>query len=93
MKAPAGKFMSTVKVGEKGQIVIPKGARDIFGIKPGDTLLLMADKKQGIAIVQNSVFVKFADAIFAANQGEEVEPSEFDALDNNDDEDDDDDSD
>ena len=35
----------------KGQIVIPKGARELFGIQPGDQLLLMADKKRGIALV------------------------------------------
>ena len=46
MKMPKGKYMATVKVGEKGQIVIPKGARELFGIEPGDTLLLMADVKQ-----------------------------------------------
>ena len=51
MKIPEGKFLSTVKVGEKGQIVIPKGARELFGIQPGDQLLLMADKKRGIALV------------------------------------------
>jgi len=38
-------------VGEKGQIVIPKPARDMFGISPGDSLLLMADEKRGIAIL------------------------------------------
>src|SRR5690625_7773735 len=47
-----GKFAGTVKVGEKGQIVIPKGARDLFGIKPGDTLLLLADAQQGMTIVR-----------------------------------------
>lgn len=68
MKVPEGKFISTVKVGEKGQIVIPKGARDLFDIKPGDTLLLLADKDQGIAIVQNAGFLDFANAIFAAQE-------------------------
>jgi len=64
MQIPEEKFMSTVKVGEKGQIVIPKGARDLFNIKPGDTLLLLADKNQGIAIVQNDGYLKFAKEIF-----------------------------
>lgn len=49
-KFPEGKFMATVKIGAKGQIVIPKEARDMFGLKEGDALLLMADKNQGIAI-------------------------------------------
>ena len=49
---PKGKHIfGTAKVGEKGQIVIPKGARELFGIQPGDQLLLMADKKRGIALV------------------------------------------
>lgn len=71
MKVPEGKFISTVKVGEKGQIVIPKGARDLFDIKPGDTLLLLADKENGIAIVRNEGFMNFANAIFAAQENPE----------------------
>lgn len=69
-KAPKGKFISTVKVGEKGQIVIPKPARDMFGIKPGDTVLLLADENQGIAIVSNDAYMDFANAIFNAQKGE-----------------------
>ena len=73
MKAPKDKFIATVKVGEKGQIVIPKGARDLFGIQPGDTLLLLADEKQGIALVSNDVYTNFANAIFEAQWGKEEE--------------------
>lgn len=65
---PQGKFIATVKVGEKGQIVIPKAARDMFGIKPGDTLLLMADEERGIAIVENSAYVEFANHILGAQE-------------------------
>lgn len=66
IKFPKDRFMSTVKVGEKGQIVIPKGAREIFGIEPGDTLLLMADIDKGIAIVRNELYLQFADSIMKA---------------------------
>lgn len=47
---PPGKYAWTVKVGEKGQFVIPKEARDLFGIQPGDTLILLGDAERGIAI-------------------------------------------
>lgn len=43
-------FMSSVKIGPKGQIVIPKEARAMFGLEPGNTLVLLADKKKGIAL-------------------------------------------
>lgn len=58
---PPGKFAATVNVGEKGQIVIPKGARDLIGIAPGDTLLLLADKDRGIAIVRQDLFQGFIE--------------------------------
>jgi AbrB family looped-hinge helix DNA binding protein len=40
----------TAKVGPKGQIVIPKDIRDLFGIEPGDTVLVLADESRGIAL-------------------------------------------
>ena len=54
LQYPKGKFLSLVRVGEKGQIVIPKEAREMFDIQPGDQLLLMADKKRGIALVSEA---------------------------------------
>jgi AbrB family looped-hinge helix DNA binding protein len=48
-----GKYLfGTVKIGERGQIVIPKEAREVFDIKPGDNLLLVGDEEKGIAIVK-----------------------------------------
>ncbi len=49
-KPPKGKYAWSVTVGEKGQIVIPKQAREIFGIEPGDSLLLLGDVDRGLAI-------------------------------------------
>ncbi len=58
-------------VGEKGQIVIPKQARDLFGIKPGDTLLLLGDGRRGIAIPPREAF---ADLFGASSEGRAGEP-------------------
>lgn len=64
MNAPKGKYAWTVKVGEKCQFVIPKEARDIFDIKPGDTLIVLADEKRGIAIPPKNTFAELALRIF-----------------------------
>jgi len=61
LKLPQDQFLSTVRVGDKGQIVIPKEVRDLFEIEPGDSLLLMADKKRGIAIVGFDGMIDFMD--------------------------------
>lgn len=61
-------YMGSVKVGSKGQIVIPKEIRDIFDIKPGDSLFIMADKRRGIAMNKQSIMEKIANAIFATGK-------------------------
>ncbi len=58
------KYFWSVTVGEKGQIVIPKQARDIFDIKPGDTLIVLADEDRGIAIPKKEDCISFQERIF-----------------------------
>lgn len=55
------KFVGIAKVGEKGQIVIPKDARDMFNIKPGDTVVILCDKSKGIAILKSDVIEENMD--------------------------------
>ena len=57
------KFVGIAKVGEKGQIVIPKEARDMFGIKPGDAVVVLCDVKKGMALVKSEVFEDTMDKI------------------------------
>ena len=64
MNAPEGKYAWSATVGEKGQIVIPKQAREIFDIKPGDTLLLLGDVKRGIAIPPKGAFANLFEVAF-----------------------------
>jgi AbrB family looped-hinge helix DNA binding protein len=66
MDAPKGKHIfGTVKVGEKGQIVIPKEAREIFSIHPGESLVMLGDEASGLALMKRDVFMaSVADAIF-----------------------------
>ena len=71
MAVHEGKYAWTATVGEKGQIVIPKQAREVFGIKPGDTLLLLGDEKRGIAIPNKGVFSNlFSSAFEERKEGE-----------------------
>ena len=77
MKHPAGKYAWTVKIGEKGQFVIPKEARDVFDIRPGDTLLVLADRKRGIAIPPKEKCAQLLTRIFdGVAPGEEKEENE-----------------
>lgn len=57
------KYVGICKVGEKGQIVIPKDARDMFNIKPGDSIILLCDKDKGIALVKSEIIEDLTDNI------------------------------
>ena len=57
-------FMSSVRLGPKGQIVIPKEARQIFGVQPGDTLLILGDEETGIIVTKPDVIETAAAQIF-----------------------------
>ena len=55
------KYAWMVKIGEKGQFVIPKEARELFDLQPGDEILVLGDKERGIAIMpkaQQQEFIK-----------------------------------
>ncbi len=70
MNNESSKYIWTTKVSEKGQIVLPKEARDVFNINKGDTLILFGDKEKGIAISKYDEYLKFAQAIFNAKNGD-----------------------
>ncbi len=64
MEVSKGKYMFGIcKVGEKGQIVIPKEAREVFNIKAGDSLVLFGDIKKGLAVVKADVIAGVTDNV------------------------------
>jgi AbrB family looped-hinge helix DNA binding protein len=67
-KPVEGKFAWSVTVGAKGQIVIPKEAREVFGIQPGDTLLLLGDTERGIAIPPKAFFQNMNAQVFGGDK-------------------------
>ena len=58
------KFVGISRVGEKGQIVIPKEARDMFNIKSGDSIIVLCDKTRGIALLKADAIEDLTDKIF-----------------------------
>ncbi len=58
------KFVGIAKVGEKGQIVIPKEARDMFDIKTGDSVIVLCDKERGIALLKADAIEDLSDKVF-----------------------------
>lgn len=57
-------IFGVVRIGDKGQIVIPKEAREVFGLKPGDSLLVLGDISKGIALVKTTVFDDVVEDVF-----------------------------
>ena len=64
MKVENDKFAWMVKIGEKGQFVIPKDARELFGFRPGDEILVLGDKNKGIAILPKEMQEEYIKRIF-----------------------------
>ncbi len=57
------RVFGTAKVGDRGQIVIPKEAREFYGINPGDTLLLLGDEETGLIVTRPDILNSLADQI------------------------------
>ena len=59
------KFIGVCKVGEKGQIVIPKEIRNMFSINSGDTVIVLADKDKGIALLKADEIESMTDKVLS----------------------------
>ena len=62
------RFIVSVKVGPKGQITVPKEARQMFDIKEGDTLMVMGDKTRGLALIKDTEFYKLMGERYGFDQ-------------------------
>ena len=71
MELSKGKHAWMVKIGEKGQFVIPKEARDRFDLQPGSTILVLGDDERGIAILPREKQSEFISRIFSEINQEE----------------------
>ncbi len=65
MNIHEGKYAWMVKIGEKGQFVIPKEARELFSLNPGDEILVLGDKERGIAILPKTKQQDYIKHIFS----------------------------
>ena len=70
-KGNARRVFGTAKVGDRGQIVIPKEARELFGIQPGDTLLIIGEEDTGLIVSRPEVLTDLATQIFDSVKKEE----------------------
>jgi len=68
-----GKYAWMVKIGEKGQFVIPKEARELFGLQPGEEILVLGDIERGIAILPKEKQQEAIKQIFSKTEEEKHE--------------------
>ena len=69
-RAPTRRVFGTAKVGDRGQIVIPKEAREFFHIRPGDTLLILGSESQGLVVSRPEILNDLADEILGKEEHE-----------------------
>ena len=70
-KSKSRRVFGTAKVGDRGQIVIPKEARDLFRIQPGDTLLILGEEDTGLIVSKPEVLSDIANKLFETVRKEE----------------------
>lgn len=70
-KLNSQRVFGTAKVGDRGQIVIPKEAREMFQIHPGDTLLILGEEEKGLIVSRPEVLRQLADQIFDSGRNED----------------------
>lgn len=70
-KGNSKRVFGTAKVGDRGQIVIPKEARELFNIRPGDTLLILGEKETGLIVSRPELLSDIANQIFDTVRNEE----------------------
>lgn len=67
MIPPKGKHIfGVVTLGEKGQIVIPKKAREVFALAPGDKIVILGDEERGIALAKADIMMDFYESLMGA---------------------------
>ena len=65
MNMQNGKYAWIIKIGEKGQFVIPKEARELFDLQPGNEILVLGDEKKGLAILPKEMQKEYMTRIFS----------------------------
>lgn len=71
-KGNTRRAFGTAKVGDRGQIVIPKEARELFNIRPGDTLLILGEEETGLIVSRPELLSNIANQIFDTVKKEEI---------------------